>query len=257
MLRAMSAGEGSSRGLAPRRRGPRVRPPYAVGFLLIGVIALLAVAQLVLPQIAARVLRDRVGRYGEVQRASVKAFPAIELLWGDADSARVSARHLRISAHRLVRLLVETKGVADLSVKAEDVALLDPGFGVGAVIFQAATLEKHGQSVDIAARLTRAALQAALPAGVTAEVLSSEGGEVGVSAGGRLFGFSATFQAVVHASEGKLLLTPTGSLLAGLAKVTLFSDSRLEVLGVSARPATQDGQPQGAWLLGMRARLRQ
>ncbi len=253
----MSVGEGSARGLPPRHRGLRVRLPYAVGFVLVGVILFLAVAQLVLPQIAARVLRDRVGRYGEVQGASVKAFPAIELLWGDADSARVSAEHLRISAHRLVSLLVEAKGVADLSVKAEDVALLDPGFGVGAVSFQAATLEKHGRSVDVTARLTRAALQAALPPGVAVEVLSSEGGEVRVSAGGRLFGFSATFQAIVHASEGKLLLTPTSSLLTGLAKVTLFSDSRMEVLGVSARPAGQDGRPQGAWLLSMRARLRQ
>jgi hypothetical protein len=254
MLRTMSVSE-EREGALRRSRRFRVRLADVIGLVLIGVLLLLAAAQLLLPRIAAQVLQDRVSRYGEVQSASVKALPAIELLWGNADSASLRAKHLQISPHQLVNLLVEAKGVGDLSVRADSVTLLHPGFGVGAVSLQGAVLEKHGQSIYIATRLTEASLQAALPRGIHAEVLSSERGSVKVSASGQLFGFDATLQAIVSASNGKLVLTPAQSLLAGFAKVTLFSDSRLEVLGVSA-DAIREGGRQSAWLLSVEARLR-
>ena len=52
---------------------------------------LLVLAQLLLPRIAASRISSRVGRYGTVQSVSVSAWPAVELLWGHADSVRVKA----------------------------------------------------------------------------------------------------------------------------------------------------------------------
>jgi hypothetical protein len=256
MLRTMSASGASDRGLAPPARGQHVRLARVIGFVLIAVILLLALAQLLLPQIAARVLRDRVGKYGEVQSASVKALPAIELLWGSADSASLRAKHLQISPHELVSLLREAEGIADLSVRSDSVTLTHPGFGVAPVSLQDASLQKHGQSIHVTARLTRESLQAALPAGIHAQVLSSEDGKVRVSASGQLFGFDATVEAVLHAARGKLVLVPTRPLLAGFAKVTLFSEAHLEVLEVSAQAVSEHGQRDRAWLLSMKARLR-
>ena len=46
----------------------------------------LVLAQLFLPRIAASRISSRVGSYGKVSSVSVSALPAMELLWGDADS---------------------------------------------------------------------------------------------------------------------------------------------------------------------------
>ena len=51
----------------------------------------LALAQVLLPRIAASRISSRVGRYGKVQSVSVSAWPAVELLWGSVDSVRVAA----------------------------------------------------------------------------------------------------------------------------------------------------------------------
>ena len=49
-----------------------------------GVVVVLGLAQLLLPGLAAQRVRSEIGRYGVVHSVSVSAFPAIELLWGDA-----------------------------------------------------------------------------------------------------------------------------------------------------------------------------
>jgi hypothetical protein len=225
-----------------------------LGLLLIAFALALGISQLVLPAIAARVLRDRVARYGEVQSASVTAVPALELLWGSAESANLQAGRLSITPSELIALLLESRPVRDLTVRAQEVRLLDPGFGAGAVSLSDAVLQKRGEEVRVRARLTSAALQAALPAGVDVGLLAGTGGSIDVQASGQLFGFSASLDAQVRAVEGKVLLVPTQSLLSGLARVTLFSDPRLHVLGVSASE-DPTGSAQDAWELSLRARL--
>jgi hypothetical protein len=228
-----------------------------LGIGLAGIVLVLGVSQLVLPRIAARVLRDRVAKYGEVRSASVSALPAIQLLWGSADSARVDAGRIAISPHQLVQLLTESRAVGDLDVRASTVDLLDPGFGAGVVSLSDAVLEKHREMLEISALLRKAALQAALPEGVQVGVLAGQGGSVQVHASGQLFGFRAALYADVEAVEGKLLLAPKNPLLAGLARITLFSDPRMAILGVSATPVGgESGGAQSAWRLRLRARLR-
>lgn len=259
MLGAMSAGEERDGELALRKRDSR-RPcaSHVLSIGLIGLFVLLAAAQLLLPRIAAKVLRDRVAKYGEVRSVSVSAVPAVELLWGSAGSARVDAGRLGISPHQLAKLLAESKAVSKLTVRASDVALRDPGLGARSLSFTDASLEKHGDAIEIRALLDVSALRAALPPGVNVEVLSSGGQGVQVRVTGQLLGFGASLRAVVYASEGKLLLKPAGTPLAGLAAITLFSDPRIEMRSVSARAVeSADGHrgPPRAWLLQVKAKL--
>jgi hypothetical protein len=258
-----AGGEVSARAWSWRRRlGAR----GALGFGAIAVVLLAAVAQLLLPRIAAGVLRDKVARYGEVRSASVRALPALQLLWGSADSAHLSAGSLRISLHQVVALLAESRPVTDVTASARSVELVEPGFGMGAVTFTHAVLEKHGDAVEMRALLTKAALQAALPVGVRMEVLPGDGGlgergrgegGVAVRASGRLFGLGASLDALLHVAEGKLLLEPAHPLLAGAGRLTLFADRRLQLLGVSARgEGSPAGAAAGGWLLSVSARLR-
>ena len=49
------------------------------------VLLVLVIAQLILPGIATQDLRDRLAKSGRVLQVEIHAFPAIELLWNDAD----------------------------------------------------------------------------------------------------------------------------------------------------------------------------
>jgi hypothetical protein len=268
----MTAGGEVSARVRLRRR--RLRARGALGFGTIVLVLIAAVAQLLLPRIAASVLRGKVARYGEVRSASVSALPALQLLWGSADSVHLSAGRLKISLHQVVSLLAESRPVTDVTASARSVELVKPGFGMGAVTLTHATLEKRGEAIEMRALLTKAALRAGLPAGMRMEVLPAEGaagpngrgeGGVAVRASGRLFGRSASLVALLEVAEGKLLLAPVHPLLRGAGRITLFADRRLELLGVSARaersPARGAEEPSAAaggseWLLSIRARLR-
>lgn len=229
----------------------------AIGVLVAAALAL-GIAQLVLPGIAERVLRDRVAKYGEVESVSLQAVPAVELIWGKADSASVVARRLAIAPDEAVKLLLQARSVTDLNVASGRLELTDPGFGAGTISLEDAVLHKRGEMIEGSAVLSMASLRAALPRGVQVQVLpAGAGGEqtgIRVRASGRLFGFKAVLEALVHASEGRLLLTPTSPLFAGLAKVTLFSDPHLEILSVSASPLAAGAD--GRWRVGVRAQLR-
>ena len=66
------------------------------------VVVLLGVAQLVLPGIAASSIRDRLSRSGKVLDVQVSAFPAIELLWHQADRVVVRMSELPLDRQRAV-----------------------------------------------------------------------------------------------------------------------------------------------------------
>ena len=58
-----------------------------------------------------QVVRARVEKYGTVKSVNVKAWPAVELLWGKADSVKVRAGSLKLSPAQTVELLGEAHGV--------------------------------------------------------------------------------------------------------------------------------------------------
>lgn len=206
---------------------------------------MLAVAQLVLPRIAASVISSRVGRYGRVQSVSVTAWPAVKLLWGSVDSVRVRASQLAISPAQAAKLLWEGHRAASVQASAESVKM-------GSLRLTDVTLRKRASALSARATVGEADVSAALPAGFGVKLLRSGAGRVEVQASGGLFGVGATVDAVAQASDGKLVVHPVGFLIAGL-RLTLFSDAHVYVEGVGASAAP--GQPP-SYLLTMNARLR-
>ncbi len=212
-----------------------------------GIVAALGLAQLVLPGIAAQRVRDRVGRYGDVRSASVTAFPAIELLWGGAQSSTVAAGSLRMSLSEALELLWDARGVDRVDITAESIQL-------GPLEMRRASIHKRGDAVSVEGSVEPSDLRAALPGGVEVQIVGSADGEVQVRVGGSLFGVSASVRALVGAKEGKLVVQPQGFLLfPGLGTITLFSDPRLLLRGLELSPAAA---AQGGYRLRLWATLR-
>jgi LmeA-like phospholipid-binding len=218
---------------------------------LAGAIALvLVLAQLFLPGIAASRISTRVGKYGTVAGVSVSAWPAIELLWGHADSVTVRAGRLTISPKQSARLLWEARGVATLNLTA-------PAVQEGRLRLRNVSLRKRRSLLTAEAEMTQADVRAALPPGLFVRLLSSGGGNVKVKASGGLFGLSASVDAVAGPSEGKLIARPLGFLVGGL-RLMLFADPHVQVVGVGANAISQSAGALAApgYRLKMTARLR-
>jgi hypothetical protein len=99
------------------------------------VVALLAVAQLVLPGVAAQRLRDRLSRSGRVIDVAVHAFPAIELLWHRADRVAIRMATYRATPSSLADTLAQARDVGTLhaSARATIPVFSDPRLRVTAV----------------------------------------------------------------------------------------------------------------------------
>lgn len=225
-------------------RGRATRIALGVGG---AIVIVLVVAQLALPAIAARIARDQLEKYGTVRSVSVHAFPAIELLWGHAQSASVQAGHLRLSTSQFDGLVPRMRGIERFDMTAESLQM-------GPLKMRDVRSEKRGEEIYTRGTITQADLQGALPAGVDVRIVEGvEGVEVRIS--GSLFGVGASVLALVRAQEGKLVAQPQGFPFAGFARITLFSDPRLFVqsFGLSSEPA---GGSDPSYALTLRAKLR-
>jgi LmeA-like phospholipid-binding len=228
-----------------RRGGGGRRAGVRALFLTGGALLALALAQILLPRIAASRISSRVGRYGAVQSVTVTAWPAVKLLWGSVDSVHVRAKQLALSPAQAAKLLWEARGAGSLDVAVQSVQM-------GPLRVSDARLRKRGAALSAEARISQADVKAALPPGLDVKLLRSEGGEVVVRAAGGLFGVGASVQAVALAREGKLVAHPQGRLLKGI-QLTLFADPHVYVEGVGA--SVEGGQPS-SYRLSMRASLR-
>lgn len=193
----------------------------------------LVLAQVLLPRIAASRISSRLGSYGTVESVSVKAWPAVELLWGSADSVTVRARSLTVSPAQTAKLLWEARGMDSIEMTA-------PSMREGPLRLSDVSLRKSGRALAAQARMTDTDVRAALPQGLHVRLLSSAGGEVRVRASGGLFGVGATVDARAGGSGGRLVVDPLGSPLSGL-QLTLFSEPHVYVEGVGAR--VEPGRP--------------
>jgi hypothetical protein len=211
------------------------RAGWIAGWLAAAVALVLVLAQVFLPRIAASRISSRLGRYGTVDSVSVKAWPAVRLLWGSMDSVRVRAGTLVLSPAQAAGLLWEARGTASMDVSADSVQL-------GSLRLSDANVRKRGSALTAAASTTAADVRAALPPGFDVRLLRSEGGEVEVRASGGLFGVGASLNAVALASEGTLVAHPLGLLVEGL-RLTVFSNPHVYVEAVGASVQTE--QPPG------------
>lgn len=209
---------------------------------------MLVLAQVFLPGIAASRVRSRVGKYGTVRSVTVKAWPAVELLWGKAESVDVKAGSLSMSPAQTVKLLGEARGVRSMSVTAESVK-------EGPLQLRDASFKKHGDALVGQASTTRADVGKALGEGIEVRLVSSHDGQVEVSASGGLFGVKASVEAVAEAEEGKLVVHPLGFLLEGL-RLTLIDNPRVYVEGVGASAVAGPSGEGASYRLSFWASLR-
>jgi hypothetical protein len=215
----------------------------------VAIVALVVLAQLLAPGIAARVVRGKVEKYGSVKSVQVKAWPALKLVWRRADEVRVSAGKLKLEPEQAVALLGEAKGTDRVRVNAESVE-------VGGLKLTDAKLEKRGSELRAEGVMSAEDVKRALPEGIEVALVKSEEGTVEVRASGGLFGVGASVDAVAQAEDGKLVVKPTGLLLSAL-KLTLFESASVYVEGVEARALeSKPGEGAVGYELSMWASLR-
>ena len=197
----------------------------AAGSLLV-IVALLGLAQLILPGIAAQQLRDRLSRSGKVLEVEVSAFPAIELLWHEADRVVVRMASYTSSAGALQSNIDQVADVGSLDASAERMT-------AGLLTLRDARLQKRGGELTGEAMITEGDLRASLPVLDSVAPVSSGGGELTLQGTATLFGVTATVDATVRPDNGALIVTPDVPFGA-LATITLFSNPSIRVQGVSA-----------------------
>ncbi len=210
----------------------------ALGLAVALIIVVLAVAQLVLPGIAAQQLRDKLARSGRVLAVKVDAFPAIELLWHQADRVVIRMASYRATPGQLGNSLAGASDTDSLSASAQRLQ-------TGLLTLHNATLTKHGNELVGSAAIATADLRSAVPAIQGVTPVASGGGKLTL----RGTAFGVTADATLMAVDGKLVVQPDVPIL-NFFTLTVFSNPHLHVQGVAARTLP------GGFELSGRAQLR-
>jgi hypothetical protein len=198
---------------APRSRSPWI----AAGLGAVAIVGILGLAQLTLPGIAAQRVRDRIAHYGTVRSAHVVATPAIELLWGSAQSVTLNAKTLRLSFAQAAGLLASAAGFDRLDAVVDRLLL-------GPLAIGSAGIRVRGSSVAIEGNVALSSLRAFLPPDTDMQFVSSGQGAVHIRLRGGVLASSAPLPAVILARQGKLEVE-----VSGLPAITLFSDPKLAI----------------------------
>jgi hypothetical protein len=199
-----------------------------LGGIVVLIVVLLVVAQLVLPGVAAQQLRNRLARSGTVVRVEVDAFPAITLLWHHADKVVI-----RMSSYRATPASLSSTlgGIGEAASLDASVGRLDTGL----LTLHDASLTKRGNSLSATATVTEAELRSSIPALDSVQLVGSSGGQLTLRGTATVFGVSASVDVTVAPHNGTLVATPDLPF-GGFAAITLFSNPRIAVQGVSATP---------------------
>lgn len=194
------------------------------------VIAVLGIAQAVLPSIAAHRLRDRLSASGTVLSVKVDAFPAIKLLWHKADRVVVRMQQYRSSTNHLGSLLSEAGDVGSLDASTAELQS-------GLLTLRNASLRKRGAELSGSALVTEQDLRSSIPILQSVQPVASSQGQLTLRGTASLLGVTASVDATVSAQNGALVVQPNVPL-GSLATVTVFSNPTLEVDAVGASDAT-------------------
>ncbi|MBV9804306.1 MAG: hypothetical protein JO130_13990 [Solirubrobacterales bacterium] len=194
--------------------------------LVLVVLVVLIVAQLVLPGIAANRLRSQLSESGTVLSVKVSAFPAIELLWGHADSVTIRLSRYRAGASQIGGKLGAAANVGALDVTAQEV-------DSGALTLRDATLHKRGNELSGSAVVMESDLRAAVPFLQNVQPVASAAGQLILRGTASLLGLTASVDAIVAARDGALVVAPDVPFGA-LATITLLADPHVRIQSVSA-----------------------
>lgn len=189
-------------------------------------VVVLVGGQFVVPPIATTVLRHRLAKDGKVLSAQLSAFPWVKLLWQRADSVSVRMADYGVAPSRLTNLLNEGASVNTLDISIGV-------FRTGLLTLHDVSFTKHGDELVGAGELELRDLQAALPIVRSLTPVHQPGGQLVLRGTASVLGVSATVDLVVAASDGRLVVAPTG-LFGAFATVTLFNDPQIRVQSVTA-----------------------
>ena len=199
------------------------------------VLAVLVVAQLLLPRIAERRLKSDLERHGRGVHVDVSAFPAVKLLWHKADDVNVTVADYEPGPPRSGRSL------ADDLASTKDSSKLDVRIGLlrdRLLRIHDVTLRKRGDQLVGQVRLRRSEVNDALPPQLHLRGSGGEGDAISVAGRTSVFGRSVSGKARILVDDrGRIVLKPSGFPLAGLVTVPLFADERIAVDAIDAQPA--------------------
>ena len=190
------------------------------------VLLVLIIAQLVLPGIAADRVRDQFSRSGTVLEVKVSAFPAIKLLWGDADKAVLRLGRYRASSSAIGGKLAGLDGVGTIDASAQEL-------NSGAITLRDAVLHKRGSQMTGSATIMESDLRSAVPFLDNVSPVASSGGQLVLRGTASLFGLTASVDLVVATQNGTLVVAPDVPF-GGIATITLFDNPHVRVQSVSA-----------------------
>jgi hypothetical protein len=202
-------------------------------WVAVGVVAILVLAQIIVPGIAAKEIRKEVGKYGVVESVSVHAFPAIELAW-KAGSATVKIKTITVTPNQAVNLLEETKKINNLDMYMKSLKVNVPastGGEASAISLEAVTVHKNGSNIAAQATIEASQLSKALPGGFEATPIANGQGKFELALKGGFLA-SGTQDAVVDGHDGKIVVEPSGQPNETLV---VFSDKRVSVGAIHAR----------------------
>ena len=203
-------------------------------FLVLGTTAIVVllvelVAQLVLPGIAANRVRDQLQKSGRVLDVEVSAFPALELLFHEADNVTVKMATYRSSTSHLTSMLQESSDAGTLHASAGV-------FTDGLLTLHNATLTKRGNILIGTAQVHESDLTHAIPLIKSVTPVTSSGGTLTLEGTADLpIVGQITVPFVVQVENGALVAAPDIPIVGGLASLQLFSNPHLRILSVSAK----------------------
>ena len=215
---------------------------------LVGIVVIVLVAaQLALPGLAERRLRSDLEPNGSRVHVDVSAFPAVKLLFKRADRVTVDVSDYNSGGEgegtSLPDLLARTKATDELDVH---VRVLEDRL----LRMQDVRLRKDGDVLVAEVALQTVDVDAALPAQLR---VTGGSGPDGLTVAGVTSVFGAELRAqarILVDDEGRIVLRPEGIPLASLVTVPIFSDERIAVEAISARPTA------GGFAVTARGRLR-
>lgn len=190
------------------------------------VVAVLIGGQLAVPPIATTVLRHRLAKDGRVISVRLSAFPWMKLLWQHADRATVRMADYNAPPAKIAQLLQETEGVGTLEISIGVIR-------TGLLTLHDVSFSKHGDEMTGAAQLDLRDLQAALPIVHSLTPVENSDGQLVLRGTAGILGVNASVDLAVTATDGKLVVAPTG-FFGAFATVTVFDDPQIHVQSVSA-----------------------
>ena len=197
----------------------------------LALLALLLLAQLVLPRLAERRIRGKLDDKAQVERVEVHAFPAVQLLWGHADRVDVRLGEVRASDGELAGLIDDAGGVDEIDASARTVRS-------GLVVLREARFRKQGKRLTGRGKLAQSDLRSAFPVSLGVRPVGVVGGTLVVRGGVSVLGQVIGVTARIVADAGAIVVQPQGiPFLGGLFDVTVFNDPRVSVQSLTARQA--------------------